>query len=129
LVQECTLKAQVHVLIAVVLESRLTKPTSAKTAMVKKLLRKRRFLKQKLIRDPLTVKNTSSMVSPMNTPIKRQEMLSLLSTSNPINYLREKELIYSLRKKSLSSNLLRVVILLLSSSTVLHSESKANQAK
>ena len=78
MVQECTLKAQAHVLIAVVLESRLTKPTSAKTAMVKKLLRKRRFLKQKLIRDPLTVKNTSSMVSPMSTPIKRQEMLSLL---------------------------------------------------
>jgi len=75
LVQECTLRAQVHALIAVVLESRSTKPTSAKTAMVKKLLKKRKFWKQKSIRDHLTVKNTSSMVSPMSTPIKRQEML------------------------------------------------------
>jgi len=74
LVQECTRKAQVHALIAEVLESRLTKPTSVKTAMVKKSLKKRKFWKQKLIRDHLTVKNTSSMVSPMSTPIKRQEM-------------------------------------------------------
>jgi hypothetical protein len=61
--------------IAVEQASKSTKPTSAKTAMVRKSLRRKKFLRLALIRVLLMVKNTFSMENLMSIQIKKQEML------------------------------------------------------
>jgi len=52
----------------------LMKLTNAKTAMVRKSLRRRKFSKQTSTKVLHTVKNTSSTVSLMSIQTKRQEM-------------------------------------------------------
>jgi len=64
--------------IAVEQVSKSTKPINAKTATVKKSLKRKKFLRLRSIRVLLMVKNTFSMESQMSILIKKQEMLSLL---------------------------------------------------
>ena len=54
--------------------SKLMRLTNAKTAMARKLSRRRKFLKHLLTKVPHTVKSISSMVSLMNIQTKKQEM-------------------------------------------------------
>jgi len=64
-------------MIAVALENKLMKQTNAKIAMVRKLSKRKKFLKLLLIRVHHMVRNTSSTVNLMNIPTKNPVMLSL----------------------------------------------------
>jgi transketolase len=75
LVQECTLNQLVHALIAMELELKFQRKTSARIAQEEKLSRRRRFLNALLRKVLQMARNTSSMESLINIQIKKQDML------------------------------------------------------
>jgi len=90
------------------LEIKSVKRTSARTVMVRKLLSRRRFLNVLSIKVLHMVRSTFSMENPINIQKKNQAMLLSLLTNKNIKYLKERELICSLRKPLLYKKLSQV---------------------
>lgn len=110
MVQVCTPNQQVHALIAMELDFKLQRKTSARPAVEERLLKRRRFLNAMLRKVLQMVRDTHSMENLINIQIKKQAMLSYLLQNNHIKYFKERELIYSSKKPYLSKKLLQVVI-------------------
>jgi hypothetical protein len=92
------------------LDNKLLKKTSARDAMERKFLRRRKYLNVLSIKVLHMVKNTFSMENLMLIQIKKQVMLLLLLMSKSIKHLKEREQIYSLRKPFLYKMLSLVLI-------------------
>jgi len=71
---ECTLSLKALVMIAEERERSLTKRINVKTAMERKLRKKRNYSRLKSIRDHQTAANTPSTVKLMNTQVLKLEM-------------------------------------------------------
>jgi len=110
LVQVCTPNQQVHALIAMELDFKLQRKTSARPALEERFVKRRRFLNAMLRKVLQMVRGTHSMENLINIQIKKQAMLSYLLQNNHIKYFKERELIYSSKKPYLSKKLLQVVI-------------------